>query len=66
MSYDDDDRDDDVDNDVDNDCDYNYNDGIEYNNVNDGDDAYLYLGPNISKSFTICRCSLITAATNRR
>jgi hypothetical protein len=26
----------------------------------------LYLGPNISKSFTICRCSLITAATNRR
>jgi len=44
---------------------YNDDDGIEDNN-DDWDDAYLYLGPNISKSFTICGCSLTTAAANRR
>jgi hypothetical protein len=44
----------------------NNDDGIEDSNDDDWDDAYLYLGPNISKSFTICGCSLTTAAANRR
>lgn len=43
------------------------NDDDGYDNIeDDGVDAYLYLGPNISKSFTICGCSLTTAAANRR
>jgi len=62
MGYDDDDRDDDVDNDGDNNDNYD----IADSNDDDWDDAYLYLGPNTSKSFTICGYSLTTAAANRR